>query len=352
MKATFIHGVKEIRVQEVAKPEIIEATDGLVRVVRACVCGSDLWPYRGLDDYGVAAMGHEAIGVVEELGSSAAESELAVGDLVIIPFAYSDNACPNCEYGVHTACTHGGFFGGGAAGLGCQAEYLRVPQIAGTAVAVPAGEYSEEQLADFLALTDVMGTGYHAAKAAQVRPGATVAVVGDGAVGLSAVLSAKLIGAARVIVLGSKTTSRHELARKWGADEIITERGEDAVAKLLELTDGVGADAVLECVGSDQSTDTSLAIVRAGGFVGRVGVPHTKDIPAAGTFFRNIGIHGGPAPVRAYLPELLQLTLDGEIHPGEVFDCTVQLDEIAAAYAAMDERRSIKAMVKVSELSQ
>jgi alcohol dehydrogenase len=349
MKAAYFVGKEKIEVREVGKPTIREQTDAIVRVVYACVCGSDLWYYRGIAEHPEGSIGHEFIGVVEEAGSDV--KDLKQGDFVIAPFAYSDNTCPHCQAGFQTACTHGGFFGGGIPGDGGQAEYVRVPQADGTLVAVPdVDTLSEDTMASLLALTDVMGTGYHAAVSAQVKNGDTVAVVGDGAVGLSGVLSAKMLGAKRIIVLGSTHESRHELARKWGATEIITERDEDAVNALMALTNEVGVDAVLECVGTKDANDTAFAIARPGAIVGRVGVPHEVQINAEVTFFRNVGMRGGPAPIRAYLPELLDAVLKGEINPGEVFDLKTNLDDIAEAYAAMNERRAIKSLVKVSAL--
>ncbi len=344
MKAAIFKGAGQISVEDRPKPELQSPTDLVMRVVMTCVCGSDLWYFRGQSKHDESGIGHEAIGVVEQVGT--AVTTVAPGDLVIVPFAYSDNTCPHCEHGYQTACVDGGFFGGGD--LGCQAEYLRVPHADGTVVKVPAGDYSDAQLANFLTLTDVMGTGYHAAVSALVKKGDTVAVVGDGAVGLSAVLSAKVLGASRIIVLGSKTATRHDLARAWGADHIITVRGDAAVQELLKLTDNIGADAVLECVGSTESTDTAFAIARPGAIVGRVGLPHSAPVNEVGTFLRNVGMRGGPAPVRNYLPALLELTLKGEINPGAVFDFETTLDNIAEAYQAMDERRAIKSLIKVS----
>ena len=346
MKAAIFKGPGLIAVEERPKPEIQLPTDAVVRIVRTCVCGSDLWYYNGDSPHDESGIGHEALGVVEATGS--AVRSVKTGDLVIVPFAYSDNTCPHCENGVQTACVDGGFFGGGE--LGCQAEFLRVPLADGTVVAVPEGKYDDAQLASLLTLSDVMGTGYHAAVAAEVKPGHTVAVVGDGAVGLSGVLAAKLLGAQRIIVLGSTHAPRHELARKWGATDLITVRGDDAVTELFELTNGVGADAVLECVGSKTATETAFAIARPGAIVGRVGLPHDAPIDAEGTFFRNIGMRGGPAPVREYLPELLEATLRGDITPGDVFDYVTDLEHIDEAYRAMQQRRAIKALIKVSEV--
>jgi alcohol dehydrogenase len=348
MKAAIFGGAGTISVEERPKPTVAEQTDAVVRVVLACVCGSDLWYYRGISDHAHGPIGHEFIGVVDEIGDEVRDVE--VGDLVIVPFAYSDGTCRNCRAGFHTACTHGGFFGAGAEGDGGQAEFVRVPQADGTLVKVPGEEFSDDVLASLLALTDVMPTGYHAAVSAGVRPGETVAVVGDGAVGLCGVLAARMLGAARIILLGSSHEDRHRLAREWGASEVISARGQDAVAALLDLTDGYGADAVLECVGTDESTETAFAIARAGAIVGRVGVPHDTTIDAAGTFYRNVGMRGGPAPARSYQPELVKAVFDGSIDPGRVFDLTTGLDDIADAYAAMHERRAIKALVRVSEL--
>ncbi len=350
MRAAIFNGPGTITIEERPKPVIAEPTDAVVRVVLACVCGSDLWFYRGISDHAHGAVGHEFVGIVDAIGDDV--TDVAVGDLVISPFAWSDGVCKNCEAGFHTACIHGGFFGQGADGDGGQAEYVRVPHADGTLVTVPGSGFSDETMASFLALTDVMGTGYHAAISAAVQPGATVAVVGDGAVGLCGVLASRMLGAERIIVLGSTHTDRHTLAREWGATDVIDVRGDDAIKAVLELTDGYGADAVLECVGSADSATTAFAVARPGAIVGRVGVPHDVGIDAEGTFYRNVGMRGGPAPARHYLPDLLTAVLDGTINPGKVFDLTTDLDHIADAYAAMDERRAIKALVKVSELEE
>ncbi len=347
MKAAIFKGKGAIAVEERPKPTINNPTDAIVRVVLACVCGSDLWYYRGESDHLVGSIGHEFIGVVDEIGTDV--SIVAVGNFVIAPFAWSDGVCKNCEAGFHTACIHGGFFGGGTEGDGGQAEFVRVPQADGTLVAVPDADFSDKTMASLLALTDVMSTGYHAAVSADVQPGDTVAVVGDGAVGLSGVLSASMLGAERIIVLGSTHEDRHRLAREWGATDIISVRGDDAIRAVHDLTDGYGASAVLECVGTKDAMETSFAIARPGAIVGRVGVPHGVDIDAEGTFYRNVGMRGGPAPARHYQPELLKSVLDGRIDPGKVFDLTTDLDHISDAYAAMDERRAIKALIKVSE---
>src|SRR4051794_30476738 len=347
MKTAIFNGKGDISVEERPKPTISEPTDAIVRVVLACVCGSDLWFYRGISDLPHGGVGHEFIGVVDEIGSDV--TDVAPGDFVIAPFSFSDGTCKNCEAGFQTACIHGGFFGQG--GDGGQAEFVRVPQANGTLLKVPGTDFSDETMASLLALTDVMATGYHAAVSAEVKAGAQVAVVGAGAAVLSGVLSAKMLGAERIIVLGSKTESRHALAREWGATDIITDRGNDAIKQLQGLTDGYGADAVLECVGTKDSTETAFAIAKAGAVVGRVGVPHDAQVDAEGTFYRNVGMRGGPAPARHYQPKLLKAVLNGEINPGKVFDLTTDLDDIAEGYAAMDERRAIKALVKVSELA-
>ena len=343
MRAAIFKGPGTIAVEERPDPVIAEPTDAVVRVVLACVCGSDLWWYRGISDHAHGPVGHEFIGVVEEIGKDV--TGLAVGDFVIAPFSYSDGTCRNCESGFQTACVHGGFFGAGQDGDGGQAELVRVPHADGTLVKVPGADFSDETMASFLALTDVMSTGYHAAVSAQVTEGQTVAVVGDGAVGLSGVLAARMLGAERIIVLGSTHEDRHRLAREWGATEVISVRGDDAVKAVLDLTDRYGADAVLECVGTKDSTETAFAVAGAGAIVGRVGVPHDAPVDAVDTFYRNVGMRGGPAPARAYIPELLEAVLAGRIDPGKVFDLSTDLDHVADAYAAMDERRAIKVLL-------
>jgi alcohol dehydrogenase len=347
MKAAIFKAADTIAVEVIDKPVIKESTDAIVRVVRACVCGSDLWYYRGIAEHGVGTIGHEFIGVVEEIGDDV--KKVSVGEFVIAPFAFSDGTCPHCEAGFQTACTHGGFFGAGIGDDGGQAEYVRVPQADGTLAVVPGGDFSDEMLASLLTLSDVMGTGYHAAISAEVKEGDTVVVVGDGAVGLSGVLSAKMLGARRIIAM-SRHADRQALAREFGATDIIAERGDEAIAKVMELTNSVGADAVLECVGTNEAMRTAFAVTRPGGIVGRVGVPHDVEIDAGRTFVRNIGMRGGPAPVKAYMDVLLSAVIDGTINPGKVFDLTVDLDHIADAYKAMDERRAIKALITVSEL--
>jgi threonine dehydrogenase-like Zn-dependent dehydrogenase len=287
-------------------------------------------------------MGHEAIGVVEEIGT--AVRTLKVGDVVIMPFAFSDGTCIFCEHGLQTACTHGGFFGNPEV-PGAQSEAVRIPQADGTLYALPVGE-DDALMPSLLTLSDVMGTGHHAAVVAKVAPGASVAVVGDGAVGLCGVIAAKRLGAEQIIILG-RHEDRTALAREFGATDVVSERGTEAAEKVRQLTDGFGVDAVLECVGLDQSMETSIEIARPGGAVGRVGVPQHEAMPAAmPSFFKNVTIGGGPAPVRAYIDELLPDVLEGRIEPGRVFDLTVDLDGVPEGYRAMNDRESIKVLVK------
>lgn len=348
MKAAIFKGKGKILIEERPKPTIKKSTDAVVRVVLSCVCGSDLWYYRGLSVHEMGPIGHEFIGVVEEVGIDV--KDIKKGDFVISPFAISDGTCPHCKAGFQTACSNGSFFGGGEEGMGCQAEFVRVPQADGTLVVVTRSDFSDETLASLLTLSDVMGTGYHAAVSAQVKEGDTVAIVGDGAVGLSGVLSAKLLGAKRIIMLGSPHKNRQELAKEFGATDVITVRGDDAVKEVMKLTNNIGADAILECVGTKQANETCFAIARPGAIVGRVGIPHEVEIDATDTFFRNVGLHGGPAPTRAYIETLLDAVFNNKINPGKVFDLKTDLDHIQEAYAAMDERRAIKVLLKVSDL--
>ncbi|HWD69038.1 MAG TPA: zinc-dependent alcohol dehydrogenase family protein [Solirubrobacteraceae bacterium] len=323
-----------------------EPTDAVVRVAQACVCGSDLWFYRGLTEFERGGpVGHEFIGVVEEVGAEV--SGIRRGELVIAPFAFSDGTCPHCRHGVHTACVNGGFFPQN--GDGGQGEAVRVPLADGTLVSVPGSGHADATLASLLTLSDVMGTGYHAAICAQVKPGSTVAVVGDGAVGLCGVLAASLLGAGRIIAL-SRHADRQAVAREFGATDIVESRGDEAAAEVLELTGGVGVDATLECVGTGQAMDTALAIARPFSIVGYVGVPHGVEFPVNRMFFKNKGVLGGPAPARQYLPALLDEVLSGRINPGLVFDHETGLEQIGEAYAAMDERRAIKSLVRVSSI--
>jgi threonine dehydrogenase-like Zn-dependent dehydrogenase len=343
MRATVMYAAGDVRVENVPDAVLQEPTDAVIRVTRACICGSDLWPYQTLaPSDGTRVMGHEAIGVVEELGSDV--RTLKVGDVVIMPFAFSDGTCIFCEDGLHTACTHGGFFGNPEV-PGAQSEAVRIPQADGTLYALQVGE-DDALMPSLLTLSDVMGTGHHAAVVAKVGPGKSVAVVGDGAVGLCGVIAAKRLGAGKIIILG-RHDDRTALAREFGAGEVISERGAEAVERVKELTDGYGVDAVLECVGLDQSMETAIEIARPGGAVGRVGVPQHEAMPAAmPSFFKNVTIGGGPAPVRAYIDDLLPDVLEGRIEPGRVFDRTVDLDGVPDGYRAMNERESIKVLVK------
>jgi len=347
MKAAIFQGKGKITTEERPRPGVRQPTEAIVRVVRACVCGSDLWYFRGESDHAVGAIGHEFIGIVEETGS--AVQNVKKGDFVIAPFAFSDNTCPHCEAGYHTACQHGGFFGAGNDADGGQAEFVRVPQADGTLEVVPKRQYDDDMLASILSLSDVMGTGYHAAVSAEVKAGDTVAVVGDGAVGLCGIIAAHLLGAKQIIAL-SRNLARQALAREFGATTIVAERGKAAIDKVLALTGGIGFDAVLECVGTDEANQTAFAVARPGAIVGRVGVPHQVEISATGTFFRNVGMRGGPAPVKAYMNVLLPAVLEGRIQPGKGCDLATDLDHIQEAYQAMDERRAVKVLLKVSEI--
>jgi threonine dehydrogenase-like Zn-dependent dehydrogenase len=347
MKATTIYGAGDIRLEDQPDPVIKRTTDAIVKVVAACVCGSDLWYYRGDNPIKEPLrIGHEFVGVVEEVGSDV--RSLRPGDFVIAPFMYSDNTCPHCQVGIQSACSAGGFWGApdrdGLMADGGQGEYVRVPLADGTLVTTRETP-DAAMVPSLLALSDVMGTGWHAAMAAGVREGDTVVVVGDGAVGLSAVLAASRMGAERVVAM-SRHAARQQIARSFGATEIIAERGEAGEAAVLELTDGVGADAVLECVGTGQAMTTALAVARPGATVGYVGVPHGVELPVRTMFSRNVGVAGGIAPVRQYLPALRDDVLSGAINPGLVFDLDLPLDQVAEGYAAMDERRAIKTMLR------
>jgi threonine dehydrogenase-like Zn-dependent dehydrogenase len=345
VRAAIFNEPGSITAGERPDPVIAEPTDAVVRVVLACVCGSDLWYYRGDSPFEPGPIGHEFIGVVEDAGADV--HHIAEGDLVIAPFAFSDGSCPNCQNGVTTACMNGGFFP--MNGDGGQGEAVRVPLADSTLVAVPGTGHSDGMLRSFLALSDVMGTGHHAAVCAAVEPGQTVAVVGDGAVGLSGVLAAKRLGAERIIAL-SRHADRQELAREFGATDIVAERGDAAVEAVKEMTGGVGVDATLECVGTGQSMETAIDVARAGSTVGFVGVPHGVDLPIQTMFSRTIGVRGGGAPVRIYIPELLDDVLAERIDPGRVLDFETDLGGIGEAYAAMDERRAIKSLVRIGSV--
>jgi threonine dehydrogenase-like Zn-dependent dehydrogenase len=342
MRAAIFQGPKDVTVGERPDPTIREPTDAVVRVVMACVCGSDLWYYRGEADHPVGSIGHEFIGVVEEIGGDVAG--LARGDLVVAPFIYSDMSCPHCRHGSTISCAAGGSFGNGTVDGG-QGEAVRVPLAGSTLVPVPGKGHSDDVLRSLLALSDVMSTGHHAAVSAGVKRGDTVAVVGDGAVGLSAVLASKRLGAERIIAL-SRHPDRQRIAKEFGASDIVATRGDDAIQAVVELTGGVGVDAALECVGTQQAIDTAAAIARPGSVIGIVGVPH-GTVPFNATFFRNVAWRGGPAPARIYIPELLSDVLDGKIIPGRVLDWETDLEGTPEAYAAMDERRAIKSLIRV-----
>jgi threonine dehydrogenase-like Zn-dependent dehydrogenase len=343
MRATVMHAAGDVRIENVPDPTLVEPTDAVVRVGRACICGSDLWPYGAMEpSESGQSMGHEAIGVVEDIGADV--HKIKPGDVVVMPFAFSDGTCAFCCEGLHTACVHAGFFGNNGMN-GAQAEALRVPFADGTLFKLPVGE-DDALMPSLLTLSDVLGTGHHAAVVAKVEPGKSVAVVGDGAVGLCAVVAAKRLGAERIIILG-RHEDRIALARKFGATDVVSERGEAAVERVLELTGGTGTHSVLECVGLQQSTETAIGLARPGGAIGRVGVPQDESIPASGpAFFKNVTIGGGPAPVRAYIEELLPDILEGRIEPGKVFDRTADLDGVPDGYRAMAQRDSIKVMVR------
>jgi threonine dehydrogenase-like Zn-dependent dehydrogenase len=345
MRAAVMHGAGDVRIETVPDAQLIEPTDAVVRVTHAAICGSDLWPYKTMtvSEAGVRR-GHEAVGVVEAIGADV--RAVRVGEVVIMPFAYSDGACAFCQEGLQTSCVHGGFFGIGSAGVGgAQAEAVRVPQADGTLAAVPAG-VDDRLMPSLLTLADAMGTGHHAAVAARVGPGKSVAVVGDGAVGLCGVIAARRLGAERIILLG-RHPGRIALAREFGATDVVSERGDAAVERVLALTGGVGAHAVLECVGLEESLLTALSITRPGGAVGRVGVPQTDLMPSSrSVFYHNITIAGGPAPVRAYIPVLLPDVLEGRIEPGRVFDRVVNLDSVPDGYRAMNDREAIKVLIE------
>jgi threonine dehydrogenase-like Zn-dependent dehydrogenase len=346
MRATVIHAPQDIRVEEVPDPVVQRPTDVVVRVLRACICGSDLWAYKGESARKPGQrIGHEFLGVVEETGAEV--RAFTKGDLVVAPFVWSDGTCDYCAEGLMTSCPEGGFWGS-IGSDGGQGEAVRVPFGDATLVGLPADAASDGRLLTaLLSLSDVMGTGHHAAVGAGVRPGATVAVVGDGAVGLCGVLAAKRLGADRIIAMG-RHTSRTDIARTFGATDVVAARGEEAVAAVRELTGGQGAHCVIEAVGTEQSMRTALSIARDGGAIGYVGVPHgsAAGVDLGTMFGGNIALRGGVAPVRAYIPELLPDILDGTIDPSPVFDLTVSLDDVPTGYKAMDTRTALKALIK------
>ncbi len=345
MRAAIFNGPGSIEIGERPDPVIEHPTDAVVRVVMACVCGSDLWHYRGESPHAVGSIGHEFIGVVEDVGAEV--FSVSVGDLVVAPFIFSDMSCPHCLHGSTISCAVGGSFGNGTIDGG-QGEAVRVPLAGSTLVKVPGSGHSDTTLKSLLTLADVMSTGHHAAVSSGVQRGATVAVVGDGAVGLSAVLAAKRLGAERIIAL-SRHADRQQIARAFGATDVVDSRGEEAIQAVLDLTGGIGADATMECVGTQQAIDTAAAIARPGSTIGIVGVPH-GTVPFTAAFFRNVAWRGGPAPARIYIPELLDDVLEGRIDPSLVLDFETDLDGTPQAYAAMDDRTAIKSLIRVGSL--
>ena len=337
MQATVLYGARDVRFEDRPEPAIVEPTDAIISLPVTCICGSDLWPYRGIPAFPQpAAMGHEYCGIVEEVGRDV--TTLKRGQFVIGSFFASDNSCPHCRHGYQTSCQHATPVGG------AQAPRLRVPLADGTLVST-RDMPDADHMPSMLALSDVMGTGWFAADAANVKPGATVVVVGDGAVGLLGVLSAKQMGAERIIAM-SRHASRQQLAREFGATDIVTERGDDGIERIKQLTSGVGADSVLECVGTQESMMQAIKSTRPGGYVGYVGVPHGVSLDGQQLFFSHVHLHGGPAPVRRYLPKLIDLVLNGTIDPGKVFDLALPLEQVADGYRAMDERRAIKTLLR------
>ncbi|MET7300765.1 zinc-dependent alcohol dehydrogenase family protein [Embleya sp. NPDC005575] len=340
MRGVVMHAPGDVRVEEREDPAVLAPTDAVIRLAATCVCGSDLWPYRGIERLAAPApMGHEYVGVVEEVGS--AVTAIRPGQFVVGSFFASDNTCEICRAGYQSSCVHREPVGA----LGSQAERLRVPLADGTLVATP-GMPDDDLVPSLLAASDVLGTGWFGAVAAQAGPGKTVAVVGDGAVGLLAVLAAKRLGAERVIAM-SRHEPRQKLAVEYGATDIVEERGDAGVARIKEMTGGLGAHSVIEAVGTQESMMQAIRSTRPGGHVGYVGVSHDVALPGEELFFSHVHLHGGPAPVRQYLPELIDLIWRREIDPGKVFDLTLPLDQAAEAYRAMDERRAIKALLTV-----
>lgn len=343
MRATVIYGAGDVRVEEVPDPKVEQPADAVVRVVRSCICGSDLWPYqdREPDEKG-SRIGHEFLGVVTDAGSGV--TNVKAGDLVVAPFVYSDNTCEFCTEGLHTSCRNGGMYG--VAGVdGAQAEAIRVPQADGTLVKLPVSE-DDALLPSLLTLSDVFSTGHHAAVKAGVGQGTDVTVIGDGAVGLCAVLAAKRLGAERIVLMG-RHTERTDLGREFGATDVVADRGEDGIAQVRDLTGDSGTHAVLECVGTKPAFEMAVGVVRAGGTISRVGAPQYEEGPIGSRVFRgNITITGGIAPARHYIPELMPDVLEGRIEPGRVFDRTVGLDEVPAGYRAMAAREALKVLVK------
>ena len=339
MRGAILYAPRDVRFEERDDPTILEPTDAIIRLSATCVCGSDLWPYRGIETVeGPAPMGHEYVGIVEQVGSEV--TTIKPGQFVIGSFFASDNTCEICRAGYQSSCIHRELMGP----LGAQAELLRVPLADGTLVATPDLP-AYDLIPSFLAASDVLGTGWFAAVAAEAGPGKTVAVVGDGAVGLLAVLAARQLGAERIIAM-SRHEPRQKLAREFGATDIVTERGDEGVAKIKELAGGLGAHSVIEAVGTQESMMQAIRSTRPGGHVGYVGVAHGVELDGQELFFSHVHLHGGPAPVRQYLPELVDLIWTRQINPGRVFDLTLPLDQVADGYRAMDERRAIKTLLR------
>jgi threonine dehydrogenase-like Zn-dependent dehydrogenase len=339
MKGAVLFGPRDIRYVEREDPKILEPTDAIIRISATCVCGSDLWPYRGIDASDQPTpMGHEYCGIVEEVGSEV--KHIKRGQFVVGSFWSSDNTCAICQAGYHSRCVHAEYVGAG----GAQAPLLRVPLADGTLVATP-GLPSKEMLPSLLATSDVLGTGWFGAAAAAAAPGKTVVIVGDGAVGLSAALAAKQLGAERIILM-SRHDDRQKLGLEFGATDIVTERGDEGVARIKELTSGLGAHSTVEAVGTQEAMTQAIHSTRSGGHVGFVGVPHGMQVPGFDLFFSAVHLHGGPAPVRHFLPELIDLVWREQIDPGKVFDLTLPLDQVAEGYRAMDERRAIKTLLR------
>jgi threonine dehydrogenase-like Zn-dependent dehydrogenase len=338
MLATVLHGPGDVRFEEVAEPTILKPTDAIIKLSATCICGSDLWPYRGANPITKPLhMGHEYCGVVVEVGDEV--KTVKPGQFVVGSFVLSDNTCPHCAHGFQSSCEQREFM------TGAQASFARVPLADGTLVATEQMP-DDDLIPSLLAVSDVLGTGWYAADAARVQPGSTVVVVGDGAVGLMGVLAARQMGAERIIAM-SRHKSRQDLALEYGATDIVAERGEDGIARIKDLTNRIGADAVLECVGTQQSMDQALQVARPGSMIGYVGVPHGVQFDGQNLFYKQVGMLGGPAPVRRFLPHLMDLVLSRKINPGKVFDLTLPLAEVAEGYKAMDERRAIKTLLRV-----
>ncbi len=337
MQGTMLYGPRDVRFEERPDPTIIDPTDAIIRISAACVCGSDLWPYRGIDAPGQPTpMGHEYCGIVEEVGSEV--KKIKPGQFVVGSFASSDNTCPNCQFGYQSSCIHREFLSG------AQAPVFRVPLADGTLVATP-GVPSDDLIPSLLTTSDVLGTGWFAADVANVKPGSTVVVIGDGAVGLLGVLSARQMGAERIIAM-SRHEARQKLAREFGATDVVAERGDEGVTRIIDMTNGIGAGSVLECVGTQEAMQQAIRSTRKGGYVSYVGVPHGVELNGEGLFFARVHLHGGPAPVRRFLPELIDLVWNRKINPGKVFDLELPLEKVAEGYRAMDERRAIKTLLR------